>query len=215
MAEALGHSGPPVSMPRCGALGPFADRASLQLGRGDGCELAELVPPGAINLQGDANDHRFVRKAGAVLGCVLPTAPNSVQTAAEVTVVWLGPDEWLVLTAPGAETAMAQGLEQGLADTAASIVDVSGNRVLLRLRGAGTREVLAKGCPLDLHPRVFKPGQCAQTVLARTSVILHQIDDVPTFDLYPRRSFAGYLAAWLADAMAEDAPGSGAAAGTS
>ena len=188
---------------RWGALRVFAEQESLALGGGSELSLAELVPPGAIDLQGDPADPRFARKAGAVLGCVLPTAPNSVQTAAEVTVLWLGPDEWLVLTAPGLETAMIAKLEAGLADVAASIVDVSGSRARLRLRGARAREVLAQGCPLDLHPRAFRPGQCAQTVLARTSVILHQIDAVPTFDLFPRRSFAAYLAAWLEDAMQE------------
>lgn len=163
--------------------------------------LAELVPPGALNLRGDPADHGFVTKAGAVLGCVLPSAPNSVQSAADLTILWLGPDEWLVLTAPGAESALSERLEAALLETHAAVTDVSGNRAHLRLRGAAAREVLAKGCPLDLHPRVFKPGSCAQTVLARTSVLLHLLDDAPTFDLFPRRSFAPYVVAWLADAM--------------
>ena len=29
-----------------------------------------------------------------------------------------------------------------------------------------------KGCSLDLHPRSFRPGQCAQTLLARGGIIL-------------------------------------------
>lgn len=165
--------------------------------------LAELVPPGAVNLRGDLADHGFAAKAGAVLGCVLPGAPNSVQSADERTVLWLGPDEWLVLTPPGEERALCDRLDETLQGTHAAIVDVSGNRAHLRLSGREAREVLAKGCPLDLHPRHFKAGSCAQTVLARTAILLHQLDEAPTFDLFPRRSFASYVMAWLEDAMRE------------
>jgi hypothetical protein len=34
-------------------------------------------------------------------------------------------------------------------------------------------------------------------------VIIHQVNDAPTFHLYVRTSFAWYLAEWLLDAMTE------------
>lgn len=196
----------PAATPRVGAL--LDGTAPLRPGEAptEGLTLVELVPPAAVNLRGDPADPRFARKVGAALGCVLPTAPNSVQTAAEVTVLWLGPDEWLVLAEPGRDASLVAELAAALDGVPASVVDVSGNRARLRLAGPGAREVLAKGCPLDLHPRAMKPGDCAQTVLARTAVILHQVDDRPCYDLYPRRSFAPYLAAWLRDAMSRGLP---------
>jgi sarcosine oxidase, subunit gamma len=63
--------------------------------------------------------------------------------------------------------------------------------------------VLEKVCALDLHPRVFGPGQCAQTLLGRTQAVLWQIDTEPTYRLLVRCSFAAYLADLLLDAMAE------------
>ena len=36
-------------------------------------------------------------------------------------------------------------------------------KLVLHLSGAPVREVLAQGCPLDLHPSVFGAGQCAQS----------------------------------------------------
>jgi sarcosine oxidase, subunit gamma len=190
---------------RMGALARVAPTvAALPSSSAGELLLAELVPPGQVNLRGDPSDQQFLRKAGAVLGCVLPTTPNSVETAAAVTVLWLGPDEWLVVSEPGAETSITAGLEGALAEVAASVVDVTGNRSRLRLRGAHARDVLAKGGPLDLHPSVFATGRCAQTVLARTAVLLHLRDDEgPTFDLFPRRSVAEYLWLWLEDAMRE------------
>jgi sarcosine oxidase subunit gamma len=56
---------------------------------------------------------------------------------------------------------------------------------------------------VDLHPRVFGPGRCAQTLLAKAQVIIHQVNDAPTFHLYVRTSFAWYVAEWLLDAMTE------------
>ena len=63
--------------------------------------------------------------------------------------------------------------------------------------------MLAKGCPLDLHPRVFGPGHCAQSQIARVNAIIHQRDGSPSYDIVVRRSFADYLARWLDDAAAE------------
>ena len=75
--------------------------AALAASAGDRVRLAELTPPGQINLRGRPSDPRFVRTVGAVLGCVLPLNANTVTSAAEVTVLWLGPDEWLLVTNPG------------------------------------------------------------------------------------------------------------------
>ena len=110
-----------------------------------------------------------------------PLAPNTVVGDA----VWLGPDEWLVLG----------GLEQDYADMPAA-VDVSANRVCFELSGQGAADVLARGCALDLHPSVFSPGRCAQTLLARAQVILYRTDE-HVFRLLVRPSFAGYLRAWF------------------
>lgn len=192
------------ALPRMGAVARLAPAVpELSRRHADDLVLAELVPPGQINLRGDVKDPRFARAAGTVLGCVLPLNANTVQSASDLTVLWLGPDEWLVLTPPGAEADVIARLRGALADVHAAVTDVTGNRAQFRLSGPGAREVLLKGCSLDLHPRSFKPGQCAQTLLARAGVILRQVDETPTYDVLPRRSFGEYVWAWLKDAMAE------------
>jgi len=82
-----------------------------------------------------------------------------------------------------------------------AVTDVSANRVLFELSGPAARDTLATGCPLDLHPRVFGPGRCAQTLLARTAVIVWQTDAAPTFRLLVRASFADHVRRWLEDAL--------------
>ena len=141
----------------------------------------------------------------AALGFALPVTPNTVAAGADGRrALWLGPDEWLVVAEPGAEAALEVELAEALAGgQLGSVVDLSCNRVALDLRGPLAREVLAKGCALDLHPRAFGPGRCAQTLVARAQVILDQLDDAPAYRLLVRPSFAGYLAAWLLDAIEE------------
>ena len=194
----------PQMLPRAGALTRFTSPlARPPVSPTNGLILAELAVPGQIKLRGRPSDTAFLAAAGSVLECRLPVSPNTVQTAGDLTVLWLGPDEWLVLTPPGAEAAIIARLREALAGIHAAITDVSGNHARLRLAGNHARDVLAKGCSLDLHPRRFQPGQCAQTLILRCGIILHQIDDRPSYDLLPRRSFAEYLWMWLIDAMAE------------
>jgi sarcosine oxidase, subunit gamma len=188
---------------RMGAATRFAATVDPSTLPGTGLSLAELAVPGQINLRGQASNPAFLAAAGTVLIARLPVNPNTVQTAGDLTILWLGPDEWLILTPPGAEAGIIARLREVLAPVHAAVTDVSGNRARLRLSGPNARDVLAKGCSLDLHQRRFAPGQCAQTLIVRADAILHQIDDRPTYDIFPRRSFAEYLWMWLADAMAE------------
>ena len=95
-------------------------------------------------------------------------------------------------------------LREAVAEHDGAAVDVSAQRTTLRLRGAHARDVLAKGCSLDLHPRVFGPGAAAQTMLALAAVVLIPLDDKGTdYRIIVRSSFAGYLADWLLDAVEE------------
>ncbi|NUT24930.1 MAG: sarcosine oxidase subunit gamma [Streptomyces sp.] len=136
------------------------------------------------------------------LGAPLPLQCGDTTTAGPHTVLWLGPDEWLVVSqAEG--TAVAAELREALGADPGSVVDVSANRTTLELTGPAARQVLEKGCPLDLHPRVFGPGRAVSTTVGPIAVLLWQADDAPTYRLFPRSSFADYLARWLIDAMSE------------
>jgi sarcosine oxidase subunit gamma len=132
--------------------------------------------------------------AAELLGVPLP-GPNRVAEAGSRAILWLGPDEWLVVGPPD------DGVAAEL--VAESVVDVSANRTTIELSGPHARAVLAKGMSVDLHPRVFGPGRCAQTMLARAQVILRQVDAEPTYHVLVRGSFASYLAQWLVDASRE------------
>jgi sarcosine oxidase subunit gamma len=66
---------------------------------------------------------------------------------------------------------------------------------VVELAGADRFDLLAQGCGLDLHPRAWQPGSCAQTLLARAPVLLQERDQATR--VFVRASFAAYLADWL------------------
>jgi sarcosine oxidase subunit gamma len=115
-----------------------------------------------------------------------PVEPNTVAEVDGRTVLWLGPDEWLVLGGTEADF-----------PNAAAAVDVAANRVAFELAGPDAADVLAQGCSLDLDRFVL--GDCAQTLLARAQVVLHR-PERDRWLILVRPSFADYLRAWLQDA---------------
>jgi sarcosine oxidase, subunit gamma len=141
--------------------------------------------------------------AAQVLGVSLPTVPNTTSAINDIHVLWMGPDEWLLLASDGVGERMREQLEAALDAHHASVVDVSAQRTVIELEGADARELLLKGCPLDLHPRAFAPGQCAQSTLARAQVVLLARSDEPAYWVLVRASFAEYLAEWMLDGAAE------------
>lgn len=172
-------------------------------GGGAGVVISERSFLGHLNLRGDPADRAFVEGAERALGLALPIEPNTVSGGDGKRALWLGPDEWLIVTPPDQQAAVADALTQALDGVFASITDVTGGQTVVTLSGARSRDVLAKGCSLDLHPRAFGEGRCAQTLVAGANVTLRWAGPEPSFDIIVRSSFADYLALWLHDAALE------------
>jgi sarcosine oxidase subunit gamma len=142
--------------------------------------------------------------AAEVLGMALPTVASTYAVNGDATAIWLGPDELLVTTRSSTGDEFESRLREVIAPHGGAATDVSGQRTTLRLSGFRARDVLAKGCSLDLHPRVFGPGTAAQTMLGQAGIVLMAFDDAGTdYRILVRTSFARYLVAWLLDAAAE------------
>lgn len=166
--------------------------------------LAERPFLGHVNLRGDPADSAFVQAVEAVLELALPVQPNTVSEDKDRIAFWLGPDEWLLMTPPDGETELIHALRKSLAGLFAAVTDVTGGQTIITVKGSFARDLLAKGCPLDLHPRVFGPGRCAQTHIAKTAALIRPQDgQPPVFEIIVRRSFADYLWRWLEDGAVE------------
>ena len=187
------------------AESPLASRA-VQLAEAAGPDhlrMREIALTTQINLRIDA-ESPAAERIGTSLGVLLPTQPGTVAASGDLAVLWLGPDEWLILGPQDAAEHVQATVREALGADFGAVTDVSAQRTIVEISGPRACDVLAKGCALDLHPRSFGPGQCAQTLLARAQVVLVCRDvSAPRYWLMVRSSFAGYLADWLADAAAE------------
>jgi sarcosine oxidase, subunit gamma len=142
--------------------------------------------------------------ASAALGVDLPTTPNTWVPTDAGRAVWLGPDEWLLTSTTEAPEELEARVRAAVLPLGGSATDVSAQRIGLRLTGARVRDVLAKGCSIDLHPRAFGRGSSAQTMLGQAGVVLLGLSDTgEDVAVLVRSSFAGYLADWLLDAALE------------
>jgi len=166
------------------------------------------LPDGMIEL----SELRLTRQIGlrlrppfaAYLGGVpLPLEANGVAMMGSLRTLWLGPDEWLVTAPDGSVPELLVRLERAVALRTAAVTDLSSSRTIIAIRGGKARALLEKGCGLDLHPRSFDPGHCAQSLFARVPVIIDQLSAAPEYRLFVRRSVARWLCAWLIDAAEE------------
>lgn len=140
-------------------------------------------------------------RAQVAFGLVLRTGPHRA-SAGPIAFASAGPAHWLA-TARGVEPrGFVAKLERELASVA-FIADLSDGRIILAAGGPKAREVLAKGIPIDLHPRAFGPTDAAVTVAHHIGVHLWLVDDAPTFELAVPRSYAASFWHWLVEAGSE------------
>jgi len=145
------------------------------------------------------NEGALAKLVTARYGLELPSTCRAVGGAVH-TFLWAGPGQWLAVAQHGESFADLSG--------AAAVIDQSDARAALRLTGPNVRDMLAKGCMIDLHPSAFPPGAAALTSIAHIGIHLWRIDERldggdPAFDLLVARSMAASFWSWAAASAAE------------
>lgn len=131
-----------------------------------------------------------------LLGVELRAAPNAARGGFP-RAICLGPNEWLVIGV-GSET-----IAQSVTDRATVLAaDVSDGHYCLGVSGKQVRDLLAKGCSIDLHPGAFAVDCTARTLFAQVPVIIDCADN-ELFRLWFDISYRDYVRAWFADALIE------------
>jgi sarcosine oxidase, subunit gamma len=180
-------------------------RAAFETGSVQGVvELSEVSFLTMVGLRVNRTSDAGQRVAAVTGG--LPAACGAVSGTGDTSVLWLGPEEFLVVAPTEAHESLGgdliQALREALGDGEGQVVDLSANRTTFELTGPRSRAVLEKGCALDLHPRVLKAGTALSTEIGNIPVVLWKTGE-ETFRLFPRASFAEFLGRWLLDAMRE------------
>ncbi|MCB2136557.1 MAG: sarcosine oxidase subunit gamma [Rhodobacteraceae bacterium] len=125
----------------------------------------------------------------------LPARPTRALTAAGRTVVWTGPDHWLMRADLAEEAALYTALRPDDAPGDISIVQVSDTLVFFAITGPDAGDVMAVATPLDLHPDLFPPDAASWSEAFGTKALIRPIAD--GFELAVDRSYADWVEAML------------------
>ena len=155
-------------------------------------KIKELPFVKKINLRLDPNDKDCVSSCSKILGTMLPTKANTYSTnAINEKVIWLGPNEWLIVSDD--DDAFLKLLNE-IGDLEASLTDVSENRTIIRISG-DVNVLLSKFLVLDLEKNLSIDSSCAQTLFVKVPVLLvrNHYDGTPEIDIFTNRSHANYI----------------------
>ena len=152
--------------------------------------ISERPFMGHLNLRGDPEDAGFMSAASSVLGFDLPTEPNTSAAEGDLLALWLGPDEWHIVTPPAAQTPLLDSLEAALDGMHVAVTDVTGGQTVLTVSGPPGPRHPVQGLPagpppssLQAHPLRPDPPRKSQRhhpLRQRLATIL-RVDRPPQF----------------------------------
>ena len=145
----------------------------------------------------------FFKKISNKLNINLPTSPNTTTKNDKITALWLSQKEWLIVMNSSVDNEEVKSLQNELSDIHALAIDVSDRWATINISGNKAIDVLSKGTCIDLDNSVFGTDACAQTTLWSVNVIIYQINEKPTFDLFVDSTMAKFLWQWLEQSSKE------------
>jgi sarcosine oxidase subunit gamma len=152
--------------------------------------LAEISHLGYVALRGKADDTGFMHAVSGVLGQALPTQPRTLLSTSSGAVLWVSPDEWLLVCKRSARDALLSALTTALQDQFAQVVDNSGGFTTLRVSGPDHLMLLRQLGPYNFESLAV--GYSASTVMSKTSVTVVRTDETSVLLVF-RRSFSDYF----------------------
>ena len=180
-------------------LHPFALAGEVKPVDGSkGVWANELPLSGYISLRGSAQDAAFVEATSGVLGVGLPTEPCTLAVSATAKVLWLSPDEWMIVCARDRLAGLLRDLSRALAGIRSQVVDNSGGYTQVLVRGSNARDLVSHVSVYDIG--ALEPDRVVGTTFGKSSLYVHRQDD--GYCLMLRRSFADYIWRYLVRAAA-------------
>lgn len=134
----------------------------------------------------------------AITGLNLPTNPLSSVSNEAYLILWISPDEYLLLVPEKTEFNVELKLRKKIKGHF-SIVNVTGGQTVLELSGERAETIIKKSSPYDIRQNNFPIGKVVTTVFAKSQLILRRTDN-DCFQLIIRRSFSDYIWQWIVDA---------------
>lgn len=158
--------------------------------------LSEIRHLGKLNIRCSPKD---IDKVGKLIQSNLSLRPNHLSGKQGRIVLRIGPDEYLLLAEQGTEIQLEKTLNSSDVSKQISVTNISDALCAILLSGKKVRDLLSKGCAIDLHPDSFGKNQLAQCDLALANVLLVCCEE-NEFICICRTSFADYVLDWCLDA---------------
>ncbi len=166
---------------------------------GSAIDISEIRDTGLIDLRVLPKGRAAMSIAAKELGFSLPHSPRTSASGRGRTALWWSVDQWIVTCPRSRAQVLEKKLEAAFGRAHSMVTDASDTRVVIRVSGNQVREILMKGCCVDLLAADVTPGHVRRTQIAEIPAAIHFVGDEPlTFDIYVFRSYADYLWQWLA-----------------
>jgi sarcosine oxidase subunit gamma len=156
-------------------------------------DVTEAGLVGMVTIRGDYGNAEFRDKVATLLGLNVPDQ-RQMTTGGTDKLLWMSPDELLLVCPHGEADARVGALSAGLSGVHHLAVNVSDARAAFCVKGtaSGVREALAKLSPADLRASVLPVGEVRRTRLAQVpAAIWLESEDRAMVVCF--RSVAGYV----------------------
>lgn len=160
---------------------------------------------GMVQVKGDLSDSTFREVCAKVAGAPFP-AQRAAEVSGESGLLWMAPDEVLVLCPRTAAPEIAAQISEGLAGQHHLSVDVSDARAVFAIEGPDVRECLARLTPANMHPAAMPTGELRRSRIAQVAAAFWLMED-GSARVICFRSVADYVGAVLAGAASEGSVG--------
>ncbi len=129
-----------------------------------------------------------------------PEATMLVNSNKDTRILWSGPSNWLLVST---KKDILNSVQKICDNKNFAVTDLSHSRAIIELKGSNSKEVLKKGCPINLNE--FKVNNCANSVFHGITITIDMVSDDPeTFRIFALRSFGESLYHSITDACLED-----------
>ena len=129
-----------------------------------------------------------------------PEAAMQVNSNKDTRILWSGPSNWLLIST---KKDILSSIQKICDDKNFAVTDLSHSRAIIELKGSNSKEILKKGCPINLNE--FKINNCANSIFHGITITIDMISNDPeTFRIFALRSFGESLYHGITDACLED-----------
>ena len=129
----------------------------------------------------------------------LPLESLKVTTNKETRILWNAPRTWLIISN---KKNIVSTIKDKCDNTNFAVTDISHSRAVIQIKGLQAKEVLKKGCPININE--IQINNCAGTVFNGITVVVDFVNNDPDiFNLLALRSFGETFYHHITDAALE------------